>query len=116
MMPSRVLPLALLLAALPFAPAAAQFGGMPGMPGSPGMPGAPGMSPFEQAPARQQPPPACLALMTNRDETQKHGQALSVAGQKKLPPEEVCKLFKVFLAAEGKMLKGLEENSATCGV
>ena len=62
------------------------------------------------------PEPACVALMTNRDETQKHGQALSVAGQKKLPPEEVCKLFKVFLASETKMVKGLEQNSALCGV
>ena len=54
--------------------------------------------------------------MANRDETQKHGQALSAAGQKKAPPEEICKLFKVFLASETKMVKGLEANSATCGV
>jgi hypothetical protein len=90
MLPSRVLPLALVLAALPLGPAAAQFGGMPGMPGSPGMPGGPGMSPggspFEQQAPRQQPPPACMQLMTNRDETQKHGQALQAAGQKKAPP------------------------------
>ena len=54
--------------------------------------------------------------MTYRDETQKHGQALQAAGQKKVPPEDACKLFKAFLAAEGKMVKGLEEHSATCGV
>jgi len=114
MMPSRVLPVVLVLAALPLGPVAAQFGGMPGMPGSPGMsPGA--GSPFGQAP-QQGPPPGCQQLITFRDETQKHGQALSVAGQKKAPPEEICKLFKVFLAAESKMVKGLEELSATCGV
>jgi hypothetical protein len=84
------------------------------------MPGAPGMSPgagspFEQQ-APRQPPPACMQLMTNRDETQKHGQALQAAGQKKAPPEEICKLFKVFLVHETKMMKGLEANSATCGV
>ena len=28
----------------------------------------------------------------------------------------MCKLFKVFLGAETKMLKGLEEQSTTCGV
>src|SRR6266705_7030471 len=112
-MPSRVLPLVLVLAALPLGPAAAQFGGMPGMPGSPGMsPGA--GSPFG-AP-QQGPPPACQQLLTNRDETQKHGQALSAAGQKKAPPDEICKLFKAFLASETRMMKGLEENSATCGV
>jgi hypothetical protein len=54
--------------------------------------------------------------MANRDETQKHGQALSAAGQKKAPPEEICKLFKVFLAAETTMVNGLEEHSGTCGV
>jgi hypothetical protein len=114
MMPSRVLPLVLVLAVLPLAPAAAQFGGMPGMPGSPGMsPGA--GSPFGQAP-QQGPPPACQQLITTRDETQKLGQALSVAGQKKSPPEEVCKLFKVFIASETKMVKGLKDNAATCGV
>src|SRR5258708_35657223 len=34
----------------------------------------------------------------------------------KVPPEELCKLFKAFLSSEDKMLKGLEEHSATCGV
>lgn len=106
---SRALPWVLVLAVLPLSPAAAQFGGMPGMPGSPGMsPGGFG--------APQQPPPACQQLLTLRDETAKHGQAIHTAGQKKVPPEELCKLFKTFLSSEGKMLKGLEQNSATCGV
>jgi hypothetical protein len=110
---SRALPWVLALAVLPLAPAAAQFGGMPGMPGSPGMsPGMPGAG-FG---APQEPPAACQQLRTYRDETAKHGQALHNAGQKKVPAEELCKLFKVFLAAEGKMVKGLEDNSATCGV
>jgi hypothetical protein len=121
MLPSRVFPLALALAVLSLGPAAAQFGGMPGMPGgmSPGgggmSPGG-GGSPFDAPPQQQAPPPACRQLMVFRDETQKHGQALQEAGKKKLPPEEVCKLFKAFLAAEGKMAKGLEDNSSTCGV
>jgi hypothetical protein len=106
---SRALPWVLVLAVLPLSPAVAQFGGMPGMPGSPGMsPGGFG--------APQQPPPACQQLLANRDETAKHGQAIHAAGQKKVPPEELCKLFKTFLSSEGKMLKGLEQNSAACGV
>jgi hypothetical protein len=110
---SRALPWVLALAVLPFSPAAAQFGGMPGMPGSPGMsPGMPGAG-FG---APQEPPAACQQLLTYRDETAKHGQALHNAGQKKVPAEELCKLFKAFLAVEGKMVKGLEDNSATCGV
>jgi hypothetical protein len=117
MTPSRVLPLALALAIWPLWPAAAQFGGMPGMPGSGMSPGGGMSSPFGGPPQPQQgPPPACEKLMTYRDETTKHGQALQAAGQKKAQPEEVCKLFKAFLSAESKMLKGLEENSATCGV
>jgi hypothetical protein len=51
-----------------------------------------------------------------REDTGKHGQALQAAGKKKVPPEELCKLFKAFIAAESKMIKGLEEHRATCGV
>jgi hypothetical protein len=109
----RAVPLVLALAVTPLAPALAQFGGMPGMPGSPGMPGMPG-SPFS-AP-RPQPPAACQQLLTIRDEVAKNGQALQAAGKKKAPPDELCKLFKAFLAVETKLVKGLEENSATCGV
>jgi hypothetical protein len=114
MTPSRVLPLVLALAVLPIGPAAAQFGGMPGMPGSGGPPGmAPGAAPFGAPP---QPPAVCKQILAYRDDTQKHGMALQAASKRKAQPDEVCKLFKVFIAAEGKMLKGLEENSSTCGV
>jgi len=86
------------------------------MPG--GMSPAPGMSPGGPAASfgAPQPPPACQQLLSARDETAKHGQALRLAGEKKVPPEELCKLFKAFLASESKMLKGLQDNSATCGV
>src|SRR5215470_14112103 len=40
---------------------------------------------------------------------------LQAAGEKKAPPDELSKLFKAFLAAE-KMVEGVQENSATCGV
>src|ERR1700724_3541866 len=109
---SRVLRVAFVLAVLPLGAARAQFGGMPGMPGTPdrgGMPGGFGAAP-------QGPPPACQKIMVYRDETAKAGQALQAAGKKKPGPEELCKLFKVFMAAETKFMKGLEENSATCGV
>jgi hypothetical protein len=76
---------------------------MPGMPGTPF--GAP-----------RQPPAACQELMAMRDETHKHGRALQAAGKKKTGPEELCKLFKTFLAAETKFIKGLEERNAQCGV
>jgi hypothetical protein len=91
---SRIFPLAFALVVLPLWPAAAQSGGS----------------------APQAPPPACQQLLNNRDEVGKHGQALQAAGQKKAPPDELCKLFKSFLTAESEMLKGLEEHSQTCGV
>ena len=82
------------------------------MPGSPGGPGGPGG--FGAPPSA--PPPACQELLANRDETQKHAAAIRTAGQKKVGPEEACKLFKAFLASETKMIKALEQHSATCGV
>src|SRR5262249_39870693 len=97
---SRAFPLAFALVVLPLWPAAAQFGGMEGGAFS----------------APQAPPPACQQLLGNRDEVAKHGQALQAAGQKKAPPDELCKLFKAFIAVETKMIKGLQEHSATCGV
>jgi len=117
MTPSRVLPLVLALAVLPLWPASAQFGGMPGMPGSGMYPGG-GGSPFDAPPPQQGPPPACQKLLALRDETGKHGQALQAAGKRKdkAQPDEICKLFKAFLASEAKMIKGLEENSQVCGV
>lgn len=111
----RALPLTLAFVALSFAPAYAQFGGMGmGMPGSPMAPQSAPMSPFGAQP--QQPPAACQNLLVLRDETQKAGGALKAAGEKKAPPEEACKLFKVFVAAESKMIKALEDNSQACGV
>jgi hypothetical protein len=110
---SRAAPLALALMVLPFAAAHAQFGGMPGMPGATGAPGAQGFG----APPPQ-PPAACQQLLTMRDETAKHAQAIQAAGQakKKPSPEEACKLFKAYLGSEAKMIKGLKELSTTCGV
>ena len=104
----RALPLLLALAAVLPSPAAAQFGGMPGTPGAPAMP------PFGADPAG--PPPACQQLLSLREETQKHAQALQAAGREKASPEELCRLFRVYLAAESRMVMGLEESYARCGV
>ena len=86
---------------------------MPGsMPG--GMPGGPGG--FGAPPPQAGPPPACRELLTLRDETQKHGMAIQKANERKANVQEACRLFKNFLAAEAKFVKGLEDNSRTCGV
>jgi hypothetical protein len=112
----RALALLVILAAMPY-PVVAQFGGMPGMPGmgAPGA-GAPGMGApgFVGAPAA--PPPACQQLLAMRDETQKSANAIQKASDKKAGPDVACKLFKVFLATEAKMIKGIETNAQLCGV
>lgn len=102
------IPLVAVLAAAPLQPAHAQFGGMPGLPGSAPAPGF-------GAP-QQGPPPACQQLLTLRDDAQKHAAAIQAANQRHAAPEQACRLFKVFLAAEAKMIKAVDEHSATCGV
>ena len=85
---------------------------MPGMPGS--TPGAPGG--FGAPPPQAGPPPARRDLLTLRDETQKHGTAIQKANERRATIQEACKLFKTYLAAEAKFIRGLEDDSRTCGV
>ena len=104
----RILVFASVLIAAPFA-AYGQFGGVPGMPGSvPGAPGGFGVPPPQANP--------CQQLMSLRDETQKYGMAIQKANERKATVQEACKLFKTYLAAEAKFIRGLEDNSRTCGV
>jgi len=82
------------------------------MPGS--MPGA--ARGFGAPPSQSGPPPACRDLLALRDETQKHGTAIQKANERRATIQEACKLFKTYLAAEAKFIKGLEDNSRTCSV
>jgi len=104
----RALLFAAILVPAPFM-AHAQFGGMPGMPGAPG-------GGFGAPPPQAGPPPACQQLLALRDETQKHGMAIQKANERKANVQDACKLFKSYLAAETEFIKGLEDNSRTCGV
>jgi hypothetical protein len=107
MMIGRVL-LAIAIVGTTIPYAGAQFGGMPGMPGS----GPPGGG-FGGPP--QGPPPKCQALLSIRDELQKHGEAISNANQKKADVKVACNLFKRYIATEAKMIKLLEADGASCG-
>jgi hypothetical protein len=100
----RVL-LVAVLASVTLHQAGAQFGGMPGLPGSPG---------FQTGPAA--PPPQCKALLTMRDEVQKHGNALQSANKRRASVQTACKLFKNFIAAEAKMIRAIERDGGRCGV
>jgi hypothetical protein len=103
----RALSIAALIVAMPLG-ADAQFGGAPGE-----LPGGPWTPPPARPPA---PPPACQQLLTLRDETQKHGIAIQKANERRATVQEACKLFKTFLATETQFIRGLEDNSRTCGV
>jgi hypothetical protein len=68
------------------------------------------------APQPQRPPAACEALLTIRDEVQKAGVAIRKASERRATPVEACKLFKNLLAGQGRLLRGIEQNLATCGI
>jgi hypothetical protein len=105
---SRVFLLVIILVSAPLA-AGAQFGGMPGLPGGP-----PGQVPGLGSPPGS--PRVCQELSELRDQTQKHGLAIQKANERKATVQDACKLFKTFLAAETQFIRGLEDNSRTCGV
>jgi len=51
-----------------------------------------------------------------REDAQKQAQAIQAAGERKAPPNEACRLFRVFLNTESKMIRGIEEALTVCGV
>jgi hypothetical protein len=112
MMIGRAL-LAIVIVSMTIPNAGAQFGGMPGMPGS--GPPAGGGGGFG-APRPSGPPPQCQELLTLRDELQKHGAAIGAANDKKSDVKVACRLFRVYIATEAKMLKALETHGSACGV
>jgi hypothetical protein len=42
--------------------------------------------------------------------------AIQKANERRATVQDACKLFKTFLVAEAKFIRGLEDNSRTCGV
>jgi len=70
---------------------------------------------FQQAPP-QQAPPCAQEFFKLRDDAEKKAAAIRAAGERKAPPNEVCPLFNVFIAAQTKMLKYTSENSVWCGI
>jgi hypothetical protein len=102
----RAFALVAVLAPMPLSAALGQFGGMPGLPGAMGGGG------FTPA----QPPAVCQQLLSLRDEAQKHAMAIQAANQRKATAQEACRLFRSFLAADSKMIKGIDENAQLCNV
>ena len=102
-----LLALAIVGSTIPYA--GAQFGGMPGMPGGPGA----GGGGFGGPPAG--PPPKCQALLSMRDDLQKHGAAIQAANEKKSDVKVACRLFRNYIATEAKMIRMLEADGPACG-
>jgi hypothetical protein len=61
-------------------------------------------------------PPCWDDFTPLREEAQKRANAISVAGKRKAPPNEICQLFNRFAEAETKVIKYVEENGTWCGI
>jgi hypothetical protein len=60
---------------------------------------------------------ACMkGFLPLREEAEKRGKLIKAASDRKASPDEACKLIKNFGAAEMKMMKYVETNSAKCGI
>jgi hypothetical protein len=60
---------------------------------------------------------ACMkGFVPLREEAERRGKLIKAASERKAPPDEACKLIKNFGAAEVKMIKYVETNSAKCGI
>jgi hypothetical protein len=74
-------------------------------------------SPFAAPPTQGGPTDECMKnFLPLRQEAEKRGHLLKVAGEKKATADEACKLITSFIQAEVKMLKYVEVNSARCGI
>ena len=99
------------------APPSGAFGNAPAQASFPGQ--APmASSPFAAPPTQGGGPnDDCMKnFLPLRQEAEKRGHLLKVAGERKATAEEACKLINNFIQAEVKMIKYVEVNSARCGI
>lgn len=73
------------------------------------------MAQVQSAPP-QQPPPCVQEFFKLRDEAEKKAVAIRSANERKASPREACQLFGALVAAQTKMLKYANENTAWCGI
>ncbi len=66
--------------------------------------------------AQMGPPPCMNEFMPLRDDAQKKAAAIKAASDRHATPVEACQLFKVFSAAEAKVMKYVEQNGTWCGM
>ena len=108
------------------APPPGAFGNAPPPPGAfggnaPGPASFPGQAPMASSPFAAPPTQGggddCMKnFLPLRQEAEKRGHLLKVAGERRATPDEACKLITSFIQAEVKMIKYVEVNSARCGI
>jgi hypothetical protein len=67
-------------------------------------------------PMQQQQPPCMNDFVRLRTDTEKKAAAVRAASERHATPQEACKLFNVFIAAEDAMIKFIKDNSSWCGI
>ena len=81
-----------------------------------------GAAPFGGAPSGPPPgaggsPDACMkAFVPLREDAEKKGKMIKAASDRHATPQEACKLIGNYSAAELKMIRYVETNSAKCGI
>lgn len=74
-------------------------------------------SPFAAPPTQGGPADDCMRdFLPLRQEAEKRGQQLKLAGEKHSGPDVACKLISSFIQAEVKMIKYIETNAARCQI
>lgn len=73
---------------------------------------------FSAAPPTQAGPgDECMkAFIPLREDAEKRGKALKAASDRHATPDEACKLFRGYSAAEVKMIKYIDSHAAKCGI
>ena len=64
----------------------------------------------------QSAPPQCTAFVQLRNDAQEKASAVRTAIDKKVERKEVCSLVQRFYAAEGTVVKFLEDNKTWCNI
>jgi hypothetical protein len=77
----------------------------------------PGFQPAPAGPSQGGGADKCMkAFLPLRQDAEKRGKLIQIAGEKHAPPDQACKLIKSFGEAEIKMIKYVETHSAECGI
>jgi hypothetical protein len=82
--------------------------------------GAPPVSGGFAPPQQQAGPPGgdeCMnGFLPLRQQAEKQGLMIKTASEKHAPPDEACKLIRVFALSELKMIKYIDSHQAKCGI